>query len=198
MLVQCDDFGRMDARDEILRARCFPLRLDRISAKDISGFKKALTEAGLIQVYETEDGLYLQVIKWDKHQQVRAKHSKFPACDNNGYQMISDVPVIDSPNLSINKDINIIKESKYEVKKGVLLTGKEAESLINQFGEDGANERIERLSLYLLSTGKKYKSHYYTILNWERNPIVKKISKPVTQKDPDHYIKGKYGHMVER
>ena len=30
-------------------------------------------------------------------------------------------------------------------------------------------ERIERLSAYMQSRGKRYKSHYATILTWERN-----------------------------
>ena len=173
LLVQCDDFGCMDARPEILRARCFPLRLERVSAKDISGFMKVMVDTGLIEVYVVEGIPYLYVTKWEKHQQQRAKRRKFPAPDSNGYQMISDAPVIqseseiESETESLSEKKNI-KEKKYEVKAGVFLTSEETDKLIGQFGETGANERIEKLSLYLLSTGKKYKSHYYTILNWER------------------------------
>jgi hypothetical protein len=32
-----------------------------------------------------------------------------------------------------------------------------------------AKEKIERLNNYIGSSGKKYKSHYHTILNWSRN-----------------------------
>jgi len=44
----------------------------------------------------------------------------------------------------------------------------EFEKLKTQFGEKGTNERIENLSQYIASKGKKYKSHYATILTWER------------------------------
>ena len=38
LLVNCDDYGLMDARPRILRARCFPLRVDQISDDDIAGW----------------------------------------------------------------------------------------------------------------------------------------------------------------
>lgn len=37
-----------------------------------------------------------------------------------------------------------------------------------KFGNDGTQQRIEALSEYIASKGKKYKSHYATILTWER------------------------------
>jgi hypothetical protein len=48
------------------------------------------------------------------------------------------------------------------------MTEKEYQELINRFGEKDTNEKIERLSLYKGSTGKKYKSDYFTILSWDR------------------------------
>lgn len=50
----------------------------------------------------------------------------------------------------------------------VRLTTEEHAKLVERFGEQGATERIEVLNCYLGSTGKRYKSHYYTILNWAR------------------------------
>ena len=44
-------------------------------------------------------------------------------------------------------------------------------------------ERIERLSSYVASTGKSYKSHYATIRNWARKDAeVKPVNKPTYQK----------------
>ena len=50
----------------------------------------------------------------------------------------------------------------------VKLTEEEYQKLVEQFGRDGADRRIEKLNLYKGSTGKKYKSDYLTILSWER------------------------------
>lgn len=48
----------------------------------------------------------------------------------------------------------------------VLLTDKELEKLQAEYPD--WEERIERLSSYVASTGKSYKSHYATIRNWAR------------------------------
>jgi len=52
--------------------------------------------------------------------------------------------------------------------KNVLLSDNEKKKLIDKFDEGGFKERVEQLSLYIESKGDKYKSHYATILNWER------------------------------
>jgi len=50
----------------------------------------------------------------------------------------------------------------------VLLKQEEHDKLVNQFGIKGTKERILSLNNYIGSKGKKYKSHYHTILSWER------------------------------
>ena len=55
---------------------------------------------------------------------------------------------------------------KYGEYKNVLLSDAELEKLKSEFFD--WNERIERLSSYVASTGKSYKSHYATIRNWAR------------------------------
>lgn len=50
--------------------------------------------------------------------------------------------------------------------KNVLLTDAELEKLKTEFFD--WEDRIERLSSYVASTGKSYKSHYATIRNWAR------------------------------
>ena len=55
---------------------------------------------------------------------------------------------------------------KYGEYKNVLLTDDELEKLKDEYFD--WEERIERLSSYVASTGKSYKSHYATIRNWAR------------------------------
>lgn len=50
----------------------------------------------------------------------------------------------------------------------VLLTNDEYQKLIKKFGKDGTEQRIEDLNIGIGSKGYKYKSHYYTILSWDR------------------------------
>ena len=55
---------------------------------------------------------------------------------------------------------------KYGEYKNVLLTDDELEKLKTEYSD--WQERIERLSSYVASSGKAYKSHYATIRNWAR------------------------------
>ena len=89
LMVNCDDYGRMDARPKILSSRLFPLK--DIRSAQIDDALRALTSAELVILYEVDGKPFLQMKTWDKHQQVRAKKSKYPSPDEgNCKQMISD------------------------------------------------------------------------------------------------------------
>ena len=60
---------------------------------------------------------------------------------------------------------------KYGEYKNVLLTDDELEKLKAEYPD--IKDRIERLSSYVASTGKSYKSHYATIRNWARKDAEK-------------------------
>ena len=67
---------------------------------------------------------------------------------------------------------------KYGLYKNVLLTDEEYQTLQAEFPHD-YTDRIERLSEYIASTGKKYKSHLATIRSWARKDTASKAtSKP--------------------
>lgn len=71
----------------------------------------------------------------------------------------------------------------------VLLTDEELEKLKTEYPD--LDERIERLSSYVASTGKSYKSHYATIRNWARNdkkPINKGVPLGSSQDDLDEFF----------
>lgn len=57
---------------------------------------------------------------------------------------------------------------KIEFNKSVFLKKEEYQKLIDTFGESKTRDKIEALSLYKLSKGKKYADDYATILNWDR------------------------------
>ena len=62
---------------------------------------------------------------------------------------------------------------KYGLYENVLLTDEEYQKLLEEFPND-YRDRIERLSEYIASTGKKYKSHLATIRSWARKDTVQK------------------------
>lgn len=68
---------------------------------------------------------------------------------------------------------------KYGEYGNVLLTDEELQKLKDTFYD--WEERIERLSGYIASTGKKYKSHYATIRNWAKKD---QQAQPIRQAAP--------------
>ena len=59
------------------------------------------------------------------------------------------------------------KKSPYGDFTNVLLTDDEYSKLVRDYTD--YEERIQKLSYYIESTGKKYKSHYATVKSWARN-----------------------------
>lgn len=95
-------------------------------------------------------------------------------------QLLSDCHVTVTGSNATDKEIDIEREleidNKYKItpirhKYGeygnVLLSDADLEKLKTEFPADH-EERIERLSSYIASTGKKYKNHLATIRNWAR------------------------------
>ena len=88
LIVNCDDYGRFDARTKIIKGQCFPLK--DITEKDIDKAISKLSKVGLIVVYEAQGRPILQMKTWEQHQNIRAKKSKYPAFDETCVQMYSD------------------------------------------------------------------------------------------------------------
>lgn len=81
-----------------------------------------------------------------------------------------------------NKLKTKLKTSIYGEFENVRLTDEEYGKLSARL--PGFEKRIEDLSLYLAQTGKKYKSHYATILSWARKDGVE-LKKPEKPPEPE-------------
>lgn len=190
LIVNCDDYGRFDARLPILKARLFPLKT--ITEKQIGEALNKLSTVGIVTVYEYDGRPYLQLVTWDKHQQIRAKKSKYPAPDVSCNQMISND--IKCPRNPIQSESESESESEYESNtdasarkssqsgkvqftENVSMTNAEYEKLVSTYGEANTARMIEKLDNYKGATGKKYKSDYRAILNWVADEIMKQKNK---------------------
>jgi hypothetical protein len=115
--------------------------------------------------------------------------------DNGAYTLGCQVVAKRLPQVSIDKE-SIVEESigeenieeevapapshpskptrhKYGEYKNVLLSDEEYAKLVSEFPND-YEQRIERLSGYIASTGKTYKNHLATIRNWAKRDGEKK------------------------
>ena len=86
LIVNCDDYGRFDGRGAILKSRLFPLK-GGMGERSVRDAVRRLQAAGLVICYQAEGRPYLQLTTWDKHQQVRAKKSKYPAYGGGAAEM---------------------------------------------------------------------------------------------------------------
>ena len=93
---------------------------------------------------------------------------------DGGVQETSTPPLQETcPHTIGNRESSRNDRKKIEVRhkhgeyQNVLLTDADLSKLQSEFAEDW-QERIERLSAYMASTGKSYKNHLATIRNWAR------------------------------
>lgn len=76
-----DDYGRYDGRPSVLRAKLYPLKVDKVRESDIERWVAECVTAGLVGTYTADGKPYLLFKKLGSP---RAKESKFPAPDR-GY-----------------------------------------------------------------------------------------------------------------
>ena len=78
LIVNCDDFGRMDGRANVLCSRLFVTRRD-VGAEQMRAAIAALEREGLVSRYAVAGKEYLQMRGWGEHQRIRTQRSKYPA-----------------------------------------------------------------------------------------------------------------------
>lgn len=160
LIVNCDDYGRMDARPAILRARLFPLKT--VTDTQVEKALQSLRSADMIDIYTVDGRSFLQMRTWEKHQQVRAKRSKYPApvdgviaTDDNVQasdikckQMITDAPVIQSESESISESNARGKRTRF-----VPPTPQEVQAFMLE--NEGTHVQAARFHAYYSSNGWK-------------------------------------------
>ena len=89
LIVNCDDFGRMDARPKVLAAKLYPLK--SLREEQVTDALRALTSAELVTLYEVGGKPFVQMNTWGRHQQKRANKSKYPGPDDGReYHLITN------------------------------------------------------------------------------------------------------------
>lgn len=146
LIVRCDDYGRFDGRPKIISSSCFPLR--DIRTQQIEEALRALTSAELVTLYQVGGKPFLQMKTWDRHQQIRAKRSKYPAPD--GEMNTSDIicnQMISSDSKCLRNPIqsNPKKEDEEEDEQQLPRTRELADAWKQETGKAAAPALLKRL-----------------------------------------------------
>jgi hypothetical protein len=190
LIVTCDDYGRFDARPEIVRSRCFPWKVDKLKIYVVGDWISRLAVVELITLYENYGKPYLQFNTWTEHQQIRATKSKYPGpgdegsnvitTDINSYLLITVPANVDRTRIRISNTNNVFKEKGGMGEKGknsyaefVFMTDGEYQKLIEKYGAEDTQLMIDKLDNAKGSKGYKYKSDYRAILNWVAADVLK-------------------------
>ena len=160
--------------------------LSTICRRPLQIIRLALQTFEKLEMIAVENGI-INIVNWEKHQnierlqQIREQTRTRVARFREKQRLLSE-PVtlrnaeVTQQNKNKNKNKEIYKE-KYGEFKNVLLTDEEYEKLKTKFPD--YLQRIENLSEYISSKGKRYSNHYATILNWARRD-----EKEAQQKQP--------------
>lgn len=134
---------------------------------------KKLQDAGNIDIKSTNKYSIVTVVNWSEYQESGQQiDSNLPT---DGQQTDNRLPT-DGQQVVTNKNVKNLKNDKNVKKKVdkltflefVKLTKEEHEKLAKELGESRRDYLIDNLNNYIGSTGKKYKSHYHTILVWSK------------------------------
>jgi predicted phage replisome organizer len=149
--------------------------LSTICRRPLQIIRLALQTFEKLEMIAIENGI-INIVNWEKHQnierlqQIREQTRTRVARFREKQRLLSE-PVtlrnaeVTQQNKNKNKNKEIYKE-KYGEFKNVILTDEEYEKLKTKFPD--YLQRIENLSEYISSKGKRYSNHYATILNWAR------------------------------
>ena len=162
----------------------------QLALKALAQLNMIVTDQGFFSIAGWEE--YQNIEGMDKiREQNRIRQAKFKAkqkllsgnvTDNVTVTQGNATDIEEEKEIDIDiEDISIKKPTKhkYGEYKNVLLTVDELEKLKDEFID--WEERLERLSSYVASTGKSYKSHYATIRNWARKDKEQNTTKQQAQ-----------------
>lgn len=125
-----------------------------------------LEKWGFLTNESTKTGRLITIRNWKLYQGELSKETKK---STKSQQRVNKEA---TTNKNIKNEKNV-KKYKYMNSEFVKLTPDEFKKLKAKYGEHITKLCIEKLDNYIGSTGKKYKSHYRTILNWVADEVMK-------------------------
>lgn len=92
LIMVADDYGRFHAEPRMLRAKCFPLKLD-VRDTDITRWLAACEKAGMLRCYkDTKDRPLLEIVGFKQRSRTDSKFPSPEECPSNDGQMTVNGP----------------------------------------------------------------------------------------------------------
>lgn len=186
--------GRKNMNGYIFLTENIPYTDEMLSTlfnRPLNTVRLALSTFKKFDMIDYEDNGFMKITNWEKHQNIegldkireqnRLRQEKYrekqkqlsPPCNpllkEEKNKKRKDKNRIDSnvTNNVTNRNTNK-SNTKDKYIECVYLSQDEYNKLIEKLGKTKTNGMIEDLNNYIMSKGKRYKSHYHTILNWDR------------------------------
>lgn len=213
LLLLTDDHGCFRADPSIVRGLCYPLK-PNIRNREIACWLDEIEKAGMIKQWQESDKKYAVFVTFRKHQRLKNARRKTPEPPAQIMMLLDESPP--KENLELEEELrtknskeknplvipplateNQIKQSFSDL-DNVYLTNEQYASLLSRFGQEETGKWIEKLSLWKSAKGKTTRDDYATILRWNLMDQEKQVAQKGKSKDPDRFVKGKFGHMVNR
>jgi hypothetical protein len=143
----------------------------------VSKLLNELETAGVFSRLDTQGIICRRMYREAQLSLIRSEAGRKGGLKAKSKQVVEEEDEEEVEDVLKNKDSNInipVKDKLPEKEKPtkekflefVLLTVEEHKKLTERLGETKTNTMIERLNNYIGSSGRRYKSHYHTILNW--------------------------------
>ena len=134
---------------------------------------KFLRERTMITTMKTTRGMLITICNYSLYQDPKNYES------NKRADRRTTDPKQTTDTINKNEKNGKNDKKKREREPAVFLTEEEYQKLVIELGDPLTKEYMKDLSLYIQSKGKRYKSHYATILAWHRKDEKEgKIRKP--------------------
>lgn len=136
-----------------------------VSLQNVRSALKRFEKLGFLTNKSTKTGRLITIVKWAQYQDIKNDTNIPTNKEVTKSQQRGNKEV--TPNNNDNNETMITSNKKIYA-PAVSMTEEQHQKLLEKFGEQDTKDRIERLSLYKKSSGKRYKCDYSTILSWAR------------------------------
>ncbi len=169
LIPNVDVNGCFSGDPEVVKGKIFTRLKKPINT--VEKYLQDLHDVELILRYNISGDDYLYIINFSEHQpHINPEREGKTEIPQPTPEQLRSNSGATPPQVKVEVEVKVKEKEKYKdvYMDFVSLTKEEYSKLLEKFGENDLKEKITALNDYLGSKGKKYKSHYHTILVWAR------------------------------